>query len=46
MKVELKEGTSKNGNTYYYLEVYLTPTYTKRVFLDNAEIELLRLSSK
>lgn len=45
MKVELKEGTSKNGNKYYYLEVHITPTYSKRVFLDNAEVELLKLSA-
>lgn len=45
MKVELKEGTSKNGNVYYYLEVYITSTYAKRVFLDTAEVELLKLSA-
>lgn len=46
MKVELKEGTSTKGNKYYYLEVQITPTYSKRVFLDNAEVELLKLTTK
>ena len=45
MKVELKEGTSTKGNKYYYLEVQITPTYSKRVFLDNAEVELLKLTT-
>lgn len=45
MKVngEIKEGTSKNGNKYYYISVKLTPTYEKKVFLDNAELELIKL---
>lgn len=46
MKVqgEIKEGTSSKGNKYYYIEIAITPTYSKRVFLDNAELELLKLT--
>lgn len=44
MKAELKESKDKNGNPYVYLSIMLTPTYEKRVFLDNAEKELVRLS--
>lgn len=40
----LVEKVSKAGNTYYCVELYLTETYKKIVFLDEAEIELLRLS--
>lgn len=39
----IKEGLSKNGNKYYYLSIQLTPTYEKKVFLDNAEVELVKL---
>lgn len=41
---ELKEGKSKDGNAYVYVSIMLTPTYEKRVFLDKAELEILRLS--
>jgi hypothetical protein len=43
MKVELVEKISKNGNKYVVLEIALTPTYKKVVFLDNAELELVKL---
>lgn len=42
MKAELVEKTSKNGNKYIAMEVSLTPTYKKIIFLDQAEIELIR----
>ena len=47
MKTELKKGISeKTGKEYYYLSIMITPTYEKKVFLDNAEIELIRLMNK
>lgn len=49
IKVEatLVEKTSqKSGNTYKCIELKLTPSYTKVVFLDNAELELLALNNK
>lgn len=46
VKATLKEGTSKQGNTYKYVSIMLTDTYEKRVFLDNAELELLQLKAK
>lgn len=45
MKCELVEKTSKSGNKYIALEVYLTPTYKKVIFLDSAEIELIKVYS-
>ena len=47
VKATLVEKTSsKSGNTYKCVELQLTPTYKKIVFLDNAEIELLTLNDK
>ena len=47
MKTELKKGISKKtGEEYYYLSIMITPTYEKKVFLDSAEIELIRIMSK
>ena len=45
VKATLVEKTSKNGNQYKCIEIQLTPTYTKLVFLDNAELELLALNN-
>lgn len=45
MKVELKTGISKKGNDYSYLDVELVPNYHKRVFLDNAELALVKLNT-
>ena len=45
VKCNLVEKVSKNGNNYLRLEIYLTDTYKKIVFLDKAEIELLKLSN-
>lgn len=42
MKVELAKKISKKGNEYYVLEISLTPTYKKTVFLDAAEVELVK----
>lgn len=44
IKCNLVEKVSKQGNNYICLEIYLTDTYKKIVFLDQAEIELLKLS--
>ena len=38
----LTEKTSKTGNNYQCLVISLTPTYEKVVFLDKAELELLK----
>ena len=40
----LEERTSKKGKKYVVLVIKLTDTYDKLVFLDKAEIELLKLS--
>lgn len=45
IKCNLVEKVSKKGNNYLCLEIYLTDTYKKIVFIDNAEIELLKLSN-
>lgn len=45
IKCNLVEKVSKSGNNYLCLEIYLTDTYKKVVFLDKAEIELLKLSN-
>ncbi|MBP3635813.1 MAG: hypothetical protein J6D28_05200 [Bacilli bacterium] len=42
MKCEIIRKTSKTGNIYYVLSVQLTETYSKDVFLDKSEVELLR----
>ena len=46
LKGTIKEGVSQKGNTYEYLELKITDTYSKRVFLENAEKELLLNNSK
>ena len=43
LEYRLEERVSKNGNTYTVLIVKLTPTFEKVVFLDSAEIELLKI---
>lgn len=43
VKCQLVEKVSKKGNKYLCLEISLSDTYTKTVFLDNAEIELIKL---
>lgn len=46
VKATLVTKTSKTGNAYDCIELELTPTYKKVVFLDNAEKELLALNNK
>lgn len=41
----LEERTSKKGNKYTVLVIKLTDTYEKLVFLDKAEIELLKINN-
>ena len=45
IKWNLVEKVSKKGNNYLCLEIYLTDTYKKVVFLEQAEVELLKLSN-
>lgn len=46
VKAKLVEKVSeKTGNKYVCIEVYLTPTYKKVLFVDKAEIELIRLAN-
>lgn len=45
LKCQIVEKVSAKGNKYIALEVYLTPDYKKVVFLDQAEIELIKLSN-
>lgn len=40
-KVE-KRISEKSGKEYYVVTIKLTPTYEKSVFLDKAEVELLK----
>ena len=42
---KLEERMSKAGKPYWVLVVKLTPTYEKTIFLDKAEVELLKLSA-
>lgn len=46
VKATLVEKTSKNGNQYKAIEIQLTDTYKKMVFLDNAELEILKMSKQ
>lgn len=43
MKVEIVERTSKSGSKYTCLAVELVPGYVKYVFLDKAEVQLIKL---
>lgn len=44
-KATLETRTSQKGNEYQVLLVHLTDTYEKPVFLDKAELELLKLNN-
>lgn len=44
IKATLETRTSKKGNEYQVLVIKLTDTCEKLVFLDKAEIELLKVS--
>lgn len=46
VKATLVTKTSKSGNEYKCIELKLTDSYTKVVFLEPAELELLTLSEK
>lgn len=41
---KLEERVSKNGNPYFCIVVKITDEVEKLVFLDKAEIELIRLT--
>lgn len=45
IKAVLVEKTSKSGNPYVAVEVYITDKVKKLVFLTEAELELLKLQS-
>lgn len=45
VKCQLVEKVSQKGNKYICLEITLTENYKKIVFLDTAEIELLKVSA-
>lgn len=45
LKCDLVEKVSKKGNNYLCIEVYLTDTYKKIIFPEQAEVELLKLSN-
>lgn len=45
MNAELKKGVSKNNNKEYYaIEIEITPDYKKVVFLDSAEVALVKMA--
>lgn len=46
IKCSLETRTSKKGNDYQVLVIKLTDNYEKLVFLESAEIELLKLNKK
>ena len=46
VKCQLVEKTSQKGNKYLCLEISLSDTYKKIVFLDNAEVELLKVLAR
>lgn len=39
----IHEKTSKKGEPYVVLDVNLTPTYTKTIFLETADLEVVKL---
>lgn len=43
LNASLKEKLSKKGTTYTVVEVELTPNLQKSIFLEPAELEVLRL---
>lgn len=45
IKAVLVEKTSKSGNPYFAIEVYITDKTKKLVFLTQAELELLKLQA-
>lgn len=45
VEATLETRTSKKGTEYEVIVIKLTDTYEKLVFLDNAELELLKLNN-
>ena len=46
METQVIKGVSKKtGNEYYAIDVYITDSYKKRVFLTSAEVELIKLQT-
>ena len=43
LKATLKEAVSQKGNSYYYVSLMITPNYEKKVFLEQSELELIKL---
>lgn len=43
LKAELVQRESKSGNLYMCIEIKLTDSYIKRVFVESSEIELIKL---
>lgn len=43
LNCSLTEKLSKKGTSYKCLEVQLTPTYTKQIFLEQSELEIINL---
>ena len=41
-KAMIIKGTSKSGNTFYGLKVWITPTYATFILLKNGDSELVR----
>lgn len=46
LKGTIEKGISKNNTDYEYLSLKITDTYSKRVFLEAAEKELLLNNNK
>ena len=46
LKCQVVEKVSQKVNTYICLEVYITENYKKIVYLDSAEVELLKMYTK
>lgn len=45
-KATLETRTSKSGNPYDVIVIHLTDSYEKLVFLESAELELLKVYSE
>lgn len=46
LEYRIEKRISKSNNEYTVLIIKLTPTYEKTIFLDSAEIELLKMITK
>lgn len=45
LQCQIVEKTSQKGNKYIALEIQITKDYKKIVFLDSAEVELIKLAN-